>query len=145
MITYRKHVSGAREVFDIAAYKADYPGADVVTCGTCHRHWDDSLPTSVTPTPSARCPFEYQHKPERRGPRGKLGQCPNCLRPITELDNGCVLHAFIGVLRDRGNKPDATLRSLQRNCNVDQLWDDIGPILDSLEAGGYQEDDNGKA
>lgn len=33
------------------------------TCGTCGRTWDDSISTStsVTPAPSARCPFEYYH------------------------------------------------------------------------------------
>jgi hypothetical protein len=35
--------------------------ADPVTCGTCGRTWDDAVVTSVTPTPSARCPFEYEH------------------------------------------------------------------------------------
>lgn len=27
-------------------------------CGTCGRAWDDSKPTSMTPAPSGRCPFE---------------------------------------------------------------------------------------
>lgn len=31
-------------------------------CGDCGRGWDDSVVTSVTPTPAARCPFEYDHK-----------------------------------------------------------------------------------
>lgn len=30
-------------------------------CGTCDRYWDDSISTSLTPTPSGRCPFEYFH------------------------------------------------------------------------------------
>jgi hypothetical protein len=30
-------------------------------CGTCGRGWDDSISTSVTPTPAGRCPFEYDH------------------------------------------------------------------------------------
>lgn len=34
------------------------PEADIVTCGACHRSWDDSLVTSVTPAPASRCPFE---------------------------------------------------------------------------------------
>lgn len=34
---------------------------DVVTCGTCNLSWDDAVPTSWTPAPSARCPFEYFH------------------------------------------------------------------------------------
>lgn len=32
-------------------------------CGTCGRAWNDEKSTSVTPTPSARCPFEYEHEP----------------------------------------------------------------------------------
>ena len=31
-------------------------------CGHCGRGWDDSVSTSVTPTPAARCPFEYDHE-----------------------------------------------------------------------------------
>lgn len=36
-------------------------GKDVVTCGDCHRSWDDAVVTSMTPAPSARCPFEPFH------------------------------------------------------------------------------------
>ena len=32
------------------------------TCGTCGLSWDDSIVTSYTPAPSARCPFEYFHE-----------------------------------------------------------------------------------
>ena len=31
------------------------------TCGACRLSWDDDIPTSYTPTPSARCPFEAFH------------------------------------------------------------------------------------
>jgi hypothetical protein len=31
------------------------------TCGHCGLSWDDSISTSMTPTPSARCPFEAFH------------------------------------------------------------------------------------
>ena len=40
------------------------PGQDAkvrATCGTCRRSWDDGVSTSVTPTPSGRCPFEPFH------------------------------------------------------------------------------------
>ncbi len=40
------------------------PHDGIATCGTCGRSWDDTLSTSVTPTPAARCPFEYQHGEE---------------------------------------------------------------------------------
>lgn len=33
-----------------------------MTCGQCGRTWNDK----ETPTPAARCPFEYEHEPETR-------------------------------------------------------------------------------
>lgn len=36
--------------------------SDPVTCGTCGRTWDDGVITSLTPAPSARCPFEWFHE-----------------------------------------------------------------------------------
>ncbi|AVE00735.1 hypothetical protein KNU14_gp83 [Gordonia phage Buggaboo] len=35
--------------------------AAIATCGACGRRWDDAHVSSVTPTPSGRCPFEYDH------------------------------------------------------------------------------------
>jgi hypothetical protein len=35
------------------------------TCGTCGLSWNDSKPTTWTPTPSGRCPFEYFHVTSR--------------------------------------------------------------------------------
>jgi hypothetical protein len=34
----------------------------IATCGHCGRSWDDSIPTSLTPAPSGRCPFESMHR-----------------------------------------------------------------------------------
>lgn len=36
------------------------------TCGHCGLTWDDSISTSYTPAPSARCPFESFHKANRK-------------------------------------------------------------------------------
>lgn len=36
-------------------------GHTIAECGTCRRQWDDSEPTSMTPAPAGRCPFEYYH------------------------------------------------------------------------------------
>jgi hypothetical protein len=36
-------------------------GMIVMTCGVCHRSWDDAVSTTMTPVPSGRCPFEYEH------------------------------------------------------------------------------------
>lgn len=35
-------------------------------CLTCGRAWNDEKSTSVTPVPSGRCPFEYEHEYEIR-------------------------------------------------------------------------------
>jgi hypothetical protein len=64
--------------------------------------------------------------------------CPNCAQPVIGHErNGCVLYAFIELLNDRDTKTRRQLESIHRNCNVDAMWNDIGPILDRLETGGY--------
>jgi hypothetical protein len=35
----------------------------MATCGTCKRTWDDAKGSELTPTPAARCPYEYAHEP----------------------------------------------------------------------------------
>lgn len=35
---------------------------DVMTCGHCGRSWNDAAISGVTPVPSGRCPFEYEHE-----------------------------------------------------------------------------------
>ena len=47
---------------DVVRLDPSDPKATV--CGTCGRAWDDSISTSVTPTPAGRCPFEYEHEYE---------------------------------------------------------------------------------
>lgn len=37
------------------------PAEDRATCGYCGLSWDDAVVTSMTPTPSGRCPFEAYH------------------------------------------------------------------------------------
>lgn len=45
---------------------------DIATCGTCGRSWNDALVSSVTPVPSGRCPFEYEHEEEETADRFTL-------------------------------------------------------------------------
>lgn len=47
--------------FPVQPLKDGDPAKDRVTCGTCGLSWDDGKVTSMTPVPSARCPFEYFH------------------------------------------------------------------------------------
>jgi hypothetical protein len=53
----------------IAVTAGTDPGS-VVTCGECGRQWDDSVITSLTPAPAARCPYEYIHEAIPTGYRG---------------------------------------------------------------------------
>lgn len=64
--------------------------------------------------------------------------CPNCGRPVTHPNDGCVLKALMSVLADRG-LPYQRVDWLMKHTDVDALWSDIGPILDKLEDGGYVE------
>jgi hypothetical protein len=56
---------GVVQILDRESYERDHPEAVIGQCGTCHRMWDDSKPTMWTPTPSGRCPFEYDHEYRR--------------------------------------------------------------------------------
>lgn len=38
------------------------PISAMTQCGACGRWWDDAIVTSMTPVPSGRCPFEYEHE-----------------------------------------------------------------------------------
>jgi hypothetical protein len=51
--------------FPVQPLKPGQPAGDRATCLTCGLSWDDSIPTGWTPAPSARCPFEYYHRPSR--------------------------------------------------------------------------------
>jgi hypothetical protein len=42
----------------------EFGDKNATTCLTCYRSWDDTVSTSMTPVPSGRCPFEYEHDDE---------------------------------------------------------------------------------
>lgn len=64
--------------------------------------------------------------------------CPNCSCPVkTHPRNDCVLAAFVGILRDRGNLSEEKLRAIHCKADMHVFWDDLGPILDRLEEGFY--------
>ena len=65
-------------------------------------------------------------------------KCPNCIESVEgHIDNGCVLAALIDVIRDREEIKEKELLELHAECNVDSLWNDIGPIVDALQEGKY--------
>ncbi len=64
--------------------------------------------------------------------------CPNCAGDIDKhLESGCVLGALISVIKDRGEHTEEQLKALTHDCDVDRLWEDLGPIIDSLASGAY--------
>lgn len=68
-------------------------------------------------------------------------RCPNCMGPLPDHpDNACVLNAFIALLRDRGNKTEEELLDLHANCDVDAMWERLGPVIDDLEDGHFNEE-----
>lgn len=50
--------------FPVVPVTPTHPGRvyAVATCGECGLSWDDTIPTTYTPAPSARCPFEAFHE-----------------------------------------------------------------------------------
>lgn len=64
--------------------------------------------------------------------------CPNCSASFPHPENGCALAMLISVISDRGTKTDAEIDALMTDCDVSALWDDLGPIVDKLENGGYK-------
>lgn len=53
--------------------RPEVPESDVAECGHCRRSWDDGQSTGMTPAPSGRCPFEYEHE---RDPHDDDGNHP---------------------------------------------------------------------
>lgn len=64
-MTTRQEVQRVRAILASGRDNAHGPNGerkpDMATCGTCGRTWDDGRISSLTPAPSARCPFEYAH------------------------------------------------------------------------------------
>ena len=57
------HPNGVVEIHGIETeYELNKHGdRNLAMCGSCGRVWDDSVSSDVTPVPSGRCPFEYDH------------------------------------------------------------------------------------
>lgn len=65
-------------------------------------------------------------------------KCSQCTDEHRSIPDVCVLSAFAGVsLFSRESLNDEQARNIIANTNPDHLWDDLGPILDKLEAGFY--------
>jgi hypothetical protein len=45
--SYRTTAKGVRQVLNADVYAINHPGADIATCGTCGRSWDDSHVTGL--------------------------------------------------------------------------------------------------
>lgn len=65
-------------------------GARVSVCGTCGLGWDDEKVTSMTPAPSARCPFESFHTDDEIKTEIKDQHTPGPWRVSVGLNNGYI-------------------------------------------------------
>lgn len=71
-------------------------------------------------------------------------ECPNCLEKHEVFPDVCVLHVLLGVaVHGRQSLTNEAAHVVLKNCNADALWDDLGPIVDRLEAGYYDNDAEG--
>lgn len=95
--------------FPVRPLRPSDKAEDRATCGTCGLSWDDAIPTSMTPAPAARCPFEafhvYDAVPDEqveREPlkdhRRQLGQfpCANYERDKYSSEDFCLCGFHLG-------------------------------------------------
>lgn len=134
-MNYRTHKSGAREVFAPAAYKAiTNPRAEIATCGECGRSWDDAFASGVTPAPSGRCPFEYQHKTRRAVPVAHAQQISrNALRMLhaSRVGRGIVAEQMPAAEQHRVEIELTALAQLAAECGAYLSVRDAGQGHDS--------------
>lgn len=106
----------------------------LATCGNCGRSWDDAVVTSMTPAPSARCPFEYFHAdtPEYEVENGIIkspGKFEGEMHYVPQLWDMCLAGEYDDKLPngDYVLLVDDELRSIAPEIDVDTyaivLWE----------------------
>lgn len=66
-------------------------------------------------------------------------RCPNCLGEHEIPEEPCLLGALVAVLVSSERLSPAVALERMRKANADHLWDDLGPIVDRLMAGEYDD------
>lgn len=61
---------------------------EIATCGHCGRSWNDAAVSSITPAPSGRCPFEYEHESRDHEHCAEIGHCWQNREPCPALTSG---------------------------------------------------------
>lgn len=103
-------------------------GLGLVTCGTCHLTWDDGVVTSLTPAPSARCPFEPFHEDGLEDHEADPG-------PRTRTAEQVADHA--GILQEDAQQ----LAGLIRHTSGGSTTDDLARVADLVERLAAQVED----
>lgn len=70
----------------------------------------------------------------------KSWKCPNCSALVDghlHPEDGCAVALLQRVVKDRGSLTDVQVRELARTCDVDALWEALGPVIDRFEAGEF--------
>lgn len=65
---------------------------DATQCGVCLRYWDDTISTSLTPTPSGRCPFEPFHDEEDEAVERRQPELWTVQAAVSWTDKGGFTH-----------------------------------------------------
>lgn len=64
--------------------------------------------------------------------------CGNCLSPIeNHPENGGVVGALFQVLHEREEMETSEIHRLHALCDVDRLWNVLGPLVDRLANGDF--------
>lgn len=61
ILSATKKVQPIPKDWPVQPLKPGQKAKDPATCGYCGLSWDDAIPTSMTPAPAGRCPFEQFH------------------------------------------------------------------------------------
>lgn len=86
----------------------------VMTCGHCGRSWNDAATSHLTPAPSGRCPFEYEHE----YPNERLEYLRGQIRAE------CISYGELAELQDMADQIDPSDVELLQWAGVPEFPDD---------------------
>ena len=103
-----------------ATPRYDEDGVEIVqvaTCGHCGHSWNDAATSHLTPAPSGRCPFEYEHEYEDEVPVEDL-----YARVADRVEALALLMAW---LRDEQVELPLTLHARLRELVPDEMYREV--------------------
>jgi hypothetical protein len=114
--------------------KPNQKAKDKATCGYCGLSWDDGKATSMTPTPSARCPFEYFHIHDGEDPMTR-----HEFASLLKTDRDIAIRTLVSIMQDDHYEALLTVHLGQERRLADRSDKDLLTRFDELSAGGEEE------